>query len=383
MSKKLFELKNQLEQLKAEARQLVEEGKMTEARAKADEAKKLADDIKTLEDLEMLNANNAIPLNTKKEKEEIEEAYKNAFLNAFRGRRLSPEDLEVLEIRNAMTSSADADGGLLVPKDVETKINELKRTLLDLSELVTIENVTTNAGTRVIEKLATMTAFAEITDDSADIAEVNNPQFEAVTYQIKKYAGWLPIPNDLLKDSDQNILDYITRWIAKKSIVTNNSLIMAILTSLTEKTFADWKALKKAVNVDLDPMHAANAKIITNQDGFHLLDTLTDSTGRPLLKDDLTQSSQKVLFGKPVIVVPNSQLATTGTTTKYAPIFVGDFKEGVIKFNRQGYEIATTNIGGTAFRKDRTEMRVIERMQYKPWDNAAMIRGKIDVTAVV
>ena len=77
------------------------------------------------------------------------------------------------------------------------------------------------------------------------------------------------------------------------------------------------------------------------------------------------------------------QLATTGTTTKSAPIYVGDFKEGVVKFERQGYEIAATSVGGTAFRKDRTEMRVIEREQYKAWDSAAIVRGKIDITPTV
>jgi HK97 family phage major capsid protein len=235
----------------------------------------------------------------------------------------------------------------------------------------------------VLEKIATMTAFAKITDDTADIAEMNSPQFDSISYAIEKYAGWLPIPNDLLNDSDQNIISYLTKWIAKKSVVTNNGLFMAILTALSETTFGDWKAIKKALNVTLDPMHAIGATILTNQDGFQYLDTLVDTTGRPLLKDDITQAGGKILFGKTVIVAPNAQMPTTGTTTKYAPMFIGDFKEGVVKFDRQTYEIASTNIGGSAFRKDRTEMRVIERQQYKAWDSAAIVRGKIDVTAVV
>jgi len=380
--KKVAELRNQIEALKAEARQLIEEDKIKEAREKANEAKDLQEKLDLLLELEDEEANNGTQLNANNAKEQ-EELYKNAFMKAIKRKQLSADDRAVIEeYYDALSESTDEDGGLIVPKDIQTKINEYKRTLIDLSQLATIEPVKTLSGTRVLEKLATMTPFENITDDTADIPEMASPQFEAINYQVKKYAGWLPIPNDLLKDSDQNIIEYLKRWIGKKSIVTNNTLFLAVLNALTEVTFADYKAIKKALNVTLDPMHSVNAVILTNQDGFNYLDTLEDGNKRPLLKDDLTQPTGKILFGRRVVVAPNSQLPTTGTTTKLAPIFVGDFKEAVVKFDRQTYEIASTNIGGTAFRKDRTELRVIEREEYKAWDAAAVVRGAIDVTSV-
>ena len=385
MSKKKQELKNQIEVLKAEARQLVEENKMVEAKSKADEAKNLKDQLDLINDLDDITVDNhsGKPIGEIKDINEQATLYKNAFVKALKGKKLNAEDNEALNFYNALTESTDADGGLIVPQDIKTAINQKKRTLIDLSNLATVEGVTTLSGSRVLEKLATMAAFEKITDDTADIADMGSPQFETVTYALEKYAGWLPIPNDLLKDTDQNLIAYLTNWISKKSVVTNNALFMAILTALTEVTFADYKAIKKALNITLDPMHALNAKILTNQDGFQYLDTLEDGNGKPLMKDDITQPTGKILFGKPVIVVPNTQLATTGTTTKYAPIYVGDFAETVVKFDRNTYELASTNIGGTAFRKDRTELRVIEREQYKAWDTAATVRGEIDVTAVV
>lgn len=385
-NKKKQELFNQMEGLKAEARQLVDENKLVEAKAKAAEVKNLKEQIDLIEELDGMSFNNnsdSKPLGQINDEKEIDTKYQDAFFKAFKNQKLSVDDREIIEIKNALTESTDADGALIVPKDVRTAINEYKRTLIDISQLATNEGVTTLSGSRVLEKLATMTAFANITDDTADIADMGSPQFETIAYAVKKYAGYLPIPNDLLKDSNQNIIAYLTRWIGKKSVITNNTLFLAILNALTETTFADWKGMKKALNVTLDPMHAAGAKILTNQDGYQYLDTLLDGNNRPLLKDDITQESGKILFGKQVIVVPNSQLATTGTTTKYAPMFIGDYKEGVVKFDRQTYEIASTNIGGTAFRKDRTEMRVIEREEYKAWDSAAIVRGKIDVTATV
>lgn len=384
MNKKIQELNNQIEQLKAEARELVATD-MAQAKAKAEEAKNLKEQLDLLVDIEALEANNGagVPAGELKDQKEQDELYKSAFLKAFRNKKLTAEDRAVLEAKNALTESTDADGALIVPKDVQTQINEYKRSLVDLSQLATIETVNTLSGSRVLEKIATMTAFENITDDTADFADMGSPQFEALAFAIKKYAGWLPIPNDLLKDSDQNIINYLKRWIGKKSVVTNNTLFMAILNALTEVTFADYKAIKKALNITLDPMHAISAKILTNQDGFQYLDTLEDGNGKPLLQVDIINPTKKLLAGKEIMVAPNTILATTGTTTKYAPIFVGDYKENVVKFERQGYEIASTNIGGTAFRKDRTEMRVIERAEYKAWDIAAVVRGKLDVTAVI
>ncbi len=379
--KKKMEFKNQIEQLKAEARDFIEEGKMTEARAKTAEAKNLKEQLDLENELDSLEAQNLAgkPIEQVKDEKEQDELYNNAFFKALKGKTLSTDDVNIIEIQNSLSESTDADGALIVPKDLQTKINEYKRSLIDLSQLATIETVTTLTGNRVLEKIATMTAFENITDDTADIAEMTSPQFEQITYAIKKYAGWLPIPNDLLKDSNQNIINYLKKWIGKKSVVTNNTLFLAVLAALSETTFVDYKAIVKAINVTLDPNHAVNAKILTNQDGYNYLDTLEDGNGHPLLKDDITKPGGKLFKGKQIVVAPNTILVTTGTTTLYAPIYVGDYKEGVVKFARQGYEIASTNVGGTAFRKDRTEMRVIEREQYKPWDSAAVVRGKIKI----
>ena len=383
MSKKKMELKNQIEVLKAEAQELIETGKVEEAKAKAAEAKNLKEQIDVMDEIEGIEGGAGAKVPVKDQVIDEEKAYRNAFLKAVRNKRLTAEDREILEVKNALTEGTDADGALILPQDIRTQINEYKRSLVDLSLLASIEPVSTLTGSRVFEKLATMTAFANITDDTADIAEMASPQFEALTYSVKKYAGWLPIPNDLLKDTDQALISFLVKWIGKKSIVTNNTLFLAVLNALNEATFADYKAIKKALNVTLDPMHAINAVILTNQDGFQYLDSLEDGNGKPLLQVDVTNPTQKLFAGKRVIVAPNSVLATTGSGTKYAPFYIGDFKEAVVKFERQGYEIASTKEGGTAFRKDRTEMRVIEREEYKAWDSAAVVRGKIDVTAVI
>ncbi|MBV4417200.1 phage major capsid protein [Clostridium tyrobutyricum] len=344
------------------------------------EAQKLIDEGKEFSpDGTELSGNSA--KQQKEDKEQKKSLYKGAFLNAIRQRgSVNSEDQKILD---AMTPSTPADGGLLVPQDIQTSINQYKRTLAELEPLINSIPVTTSSGSRVFEKIATMTPLENITDDTADINDMGSPQFENITYAIKDYAGWMPVPNDLLNDSDQNITDYLTQWIGRKSVLTRNTLILDILNTLSKTAFADWKAIKKAINVQLDPMLSAGANIITNQDGYQYLDTLTDEEKRPLLQPDVQNPGGNKLFGKSIIVVPNSTLTTTGTDTKLAPLIVGNLVELITMFERQGHQIASTNIGGTAFRKNRTEIRVIEREDVKMIDKAAAVYGQVDVTTVV
>src|SRR5699024_9970863 len=123
---------------------------------------------------------------------------------------------------------------------------------------------------------------------------------------------------------DQNIIRYITNWIAKKHVVTKNSLILSILSSLSTKDLKDVKAIKKVLNVDLDPALSLSSTIITNQEGFNWLDEQDDTNSRPLLQEDITQPSKKLFKGRPNTVVSNRTLPSKETTTIKAPFIVGN-----------------------------------------------------------
>lgn len=315
----------------------------------------------------------------KKAKEDNKATYQSAFMNAIR-HKATDADFKVL---NALSPSTPADGGLIVPADIQTAINNYKRTLPMLESLINITPVGTSSGSRVFEKIATMIPFAVITDLNASLGDMGSPQFESVTYAIKDYGGLMSIPADLINDTDQNLLAYIAQWIGRKSVVTRNSLITAILTALTPTTIADWKGIKKALNITLDPLFSTSANIVTNQDGYQYLDTLIDAQNRPLLQPDAKNPGGNVLFGKPIVVVSNGTLLTTGTTTKLAPIFLGSLSEAITMFERQGHQVASTNIGGTSFQTNQTQVRAIEREDVKTIDTAAVVYGQIDVTSVL
>lgn len=388
MTKEERELRNQVSKLKTEARNLVAEDKIEEAKAKVKEAENLTEKADLLAALEDASGAEGTPVtgSEKKDAEDRKAQYRNVFFKAFRRQKLDADERRLLDEGEATTGlheTPDANGGLLLPQDVQTSINQYKRTLSELEPFITVTPVTTLSGSRVYEKVATMTPLEELTADDEDFPETDNPTFEKVSYAIKDYGGWLPVPKDLLDDSDQNILAYLTQWFGKKSVVTRNTHILTILKALTPTTFADYRAIKKALNVTLDPMLAASAAVVTNQDGFQYLDTLEDKNGKPLLQVDVTQPTQKLFAGKPVHIIGNNVLPTSGTTTKLAPMFVGSLADAVVMFERQGYQIATTDVGGTAWRKNRTEIRMIEREDFKQIDPASVVYGQIDVTSAL
>jgi HK97 family phage major capsid protein len=390
MSKKLRELLQALETEKAKVRSLLAENKVLDAEKVMEEVRSLQKAVALQQELEALEdqtLDDATPIdhNHNRTDTELEAEYKRVFLKGLRRQRITADDHSIIsEYRAAMHEGAvtidpDGDTGIIVPQDIQTRINELMRTLNDLSQHVRVETVNTLSGSRVLEKDEDMVPFA-VVDEYGEIQEIDNPKFTPVTYKLIKRAGFLPLTNELLKDTDQNILSYVTNWIAKKHVVTKNSLIIAVLNSLNKKGLTDIKAIKKVLNVDLDPAISLSSTIITNQDGFQWLDEQEDGNNRPLLQDDITQPGKKLFKGRPIVVVANRTLPSTGTTTVKAPFIVGNFKELMVLFTRGVYELASTNIGGDAWRRDSTELRTITRDDCVKWDTESAVFGQLTIS---
>ena len=389
MSKRLRELLQALETEKAKVRSLLAEDKVLEAEKAMEEVRSLQKQValqQELEALEETDLRDATPVNMANQTAaQLEEEYKRIFLKGLRRQRITADDHSIIEeYKNVMheggvTADPDGDTGIIVPEDVQTRINKLMRTLNDLSRHIRIEKVNTLSGSRVLEKDEDMVPFA-VVDEYGEIEEIDNPKFTPVSYQLIKRAGFLPLTNELLKDTDQNILAYVTNWIAKKHVITKNSLIISILNSLSKKGLNDIKAIKKVLNVDLDPAISLSSTIITNQDGFHWLDEQDDENGRPLLQEDITRPGKKLFKGRPIVVVSNRTLPSTGTSTVKAPFIVGNFKELMVLFTRGVYELASTNIGGDAWRRDSTELRTIARDDCVKWDTEAAVFGQLTIS---
>lgn len=272
---------------------------------------------------------------------------------------------------------AGADGGFLVPEDIDHQIHELRRTLNPLADLFSVESVSTNSGWRIMDN-APETGMTAV-DEMGEIPQSDQPSFAKVPYKLTKYAMWLPVSNELASDEVANLFGYLSRWIAKKGVITENILLLSILNGLAAEDVAagnELKAIKGVMNKTLDPAIALTSTIVTNQDGFDILDNLEDKTGRPLLNPDPKTGTPRLANGRTVHVIGNNVLKTTENK---APMFVGDLHQLATLFKRNPMEVASTNIGGNAWRTDSIEMRAIVRMGTSIFDTGAAVRRNLTI----
>jgi HK97 family phage major capsid protein len=265
MSKELREMLQKLEQMKAEVRSLLGEDKVDEAEKRMEDVRALQKKIEVQRQLEEeerggLGLGGGQPIDGEdrtitKEDAELEKEYRQIFMKAIRRRPVSSDERSIIkeyEKRAVMhtggvVGQADGDSGLILPQDIQTTIYTIMRDFNDLSQYVNVQNVTALSGSRVLEKDEDMVPFQDV-DEYGEIQTIDNPKFIPVSYAVKKRAGILPLTNELLADTDQNIIAYVTNWIGKKAVVTRNYHITNLLKTMTKKQLASFDDIKKVLN---------------------------------------------------------------------------------------------------------------------------------------
>lgn len=287
-------------------------------------------------------------------------------------------------LMNALTETggvpAGAEGGFLLPVDFDTTIKSFRRLAVDLSEYVTVETVSTMTGWRAMEVASAALPFAPIADAPAPafpasrLAEMENPGFQRVTYNLVDYGGFLPVANNLLSDTPASIMQYLGRWCGRKESLTNTSLIWALaLATLAQVPSAAgnvFDAIDTALITGLDPAIAASAAIITNQNGLLVMDSMVDGVGRKFLQPDPADPTRLQYKGRPIVVVPTAQMPDLAANT--APVAVGDWSEFIMHFTTGVGQMDATTVGGGAWRSNDTEIRYIMRVDDAPVDVAAV-----------
>lgn len=383
MNKEIKKLAREIKNKQEEIKQLASEGNIEESKLAKEELIKMQAKFEVLFDLDddysEAERNNALNkgkiLNGKEDSKEVENSFINAIKAGLLKQQVSEKDMRILS--NSMKEGTDADGGLTVPKDIQTSIKELRRGQDALENYVNVEKVSTLSGSRVIEKYAEHTPFDNVEEES-EFPDVSTPQFENIPYKIKKKGGILKVTRELLQDTAENILSYLRRWIAKKSKATRNALIINKIDEMTngkEVAITGVDDIKKIFNVKLDPDIASGSIIITNQDGFNWLDTQKDATGNYILQSDPTQRTKELLFGKyPIVKMSNKTLKTT---SKKAPFICGDLKEAITLFDRENMTIEISTEAGDLWNKDQTGIKVRERLDIQAVDSEAVVKGQI------
>lgn len=306
-----------------------------------------------------------------------EENLKDEFVNNFIG--MIKGDPKVV---NMVTSSVDENGdqaGLTIPADIQTTIHTLVRQYDALEQYVNHESVTTPSGSRVYEKWSDITPLANLDDESATIGDNDDPKLMVIKYLIKRYAGITTVTNTLLKDTAENILAWLSTWIARKVVVTRNKAIIGVMSKAPKKTtLAKFDDIVTMINTSVDPAIKTTSFLMTNTAGLNVLSQVKDAMGRYLLQPDPKQPDQYLLKGKRIIEVADRWLPDTGNAH---PLYYGDLKQAVTLFDRENMSLLATNIGAGAFEKDLYKIRVIDRFDVVSTDSEAWVAGSFTTIA--
>lgn len=374
MNKRMRELQALIAQKSAEATSLTEGEKkdITKAQAILDEIKELQKELECLADLEKVNKGK-VPA------EPVPGSEKKA--NGFNliAKLLHRKSLDEVEKEALITGTNSANGETyLVPDDVRTEINELRKTYISAKSLVTVETTDSLAGSVTYE--AGAPAGLSDFDDGDAIAEETGVKFVLKKFTIAWKGKLIPISRVLLGAAKASLMNYLNRWFVRNAVITENKKIFDTLkagyNSGTPKTVAGWKALKKSITVDLDPSCLINGVIATNQSGFACLDAEEDADGRPVLQPNPANPTEKLFQGLRVEVYPDAQLPNIDGAN--FPMIYGDIKAGATFVEHQNLEFTVSE--HFLFNKNQNCLRVIEGFDVMSTDTSAYIYGSFSAT---
>lgn len=328
------------------------------------QAQELADKIEKQKALDKLSANIEAPQPASTEstaKSDAAQTKENASFIRAALKKLSGTKLTEAEDALLLPSTTYPNGangeGYILPQDIRTKIHEKLRQFKSLREVCGYIKTTALTGSYPIENIDSINGLVDFTDGT-DGQDATDFSYSTVGWSLKEKGAFIKVSNTLLALTDNDLIAYIVRVFAKKAVITENAMAKAKLeANKTAKSLSGWAALKESINVDLDPAALYNTKIVTNQDGFNVLDKTLDDNGRPVLQPDPTQPTRKLFMGYPVMVYSNAMLASD-TTNNVAPVYYGDIEDGVQFVDLDNISFASSKEAG--FMSNTTICRLIE-----------------------
>lgn len=347
-------LKNQRDNAKVRRGALKEQ--LTEARAQAVVA---------------MDEKDVKPLSNKEEvaKDSFIKDFKNLLNGTYRNAAVSSKEDE----------SDGSNAGLTIPKDIQTVIHTLVRQYNPLQGYVTVESVTTASGSRVYEKWSDITPLANLEDENTEVSDIDSPKLVIVKYVIERHAGMLTATNSLLKDTAENILAWLTSWVAKKVTVTRNKAILDKIAALPKKpTITKFDDVKDLALTGVDPAIRSTSFFMTNTSGLAVLAKVKNAMGDYLLQRDPTQPEKYVIEGKPVVEIADRWLADNAGSH---PLYFGDLRQAVTLFDRENMSIEASSVAGNAFGLDQTKLRVIDRFDVESTDSESFVAASFKTIA--
>ena len=370
MNKKLIELRRNLTAKLKEARELIDEGKIEEGQKATKEAQEIKDQIVLEEQMVELedtikDDNKIVDVEDRSTKKKVES--RTALVHYLQGKKLTAEERTLL-VETTTPGEGQNSMAVIVPQDIYTEINELKRQYKSLKQYTDVQSTGTNSGSFVFEPGDSIEPFVDV-DEGTEIGELTSPNLRQQKFAITDKGGILPISNTLLSDEAGGLMKYIMKWIARKSTVTDNVKILSVLNGHGIKIKASTPdEVKSAMNTKLDPELLSTAVIITNQNGFDIMDNWKDAVGRPILQDHPTEKTKKTLGGVTIEVFANRTIKDVDGAS---PVYIGNLEEAIKFMDREQLAIAVSTEAG--FTKNLTLVRALQRDDVEPKDLEAYL----------
>lgn len=337
--------------------------------AQRDAIKGQLDEARAAEALRMSNDNKK-PLN--KEQNNLKNKFVNDVKAMLHGR------FDAISSDATIDDNGNGGFGLTIPQDIQTAIHALIRSFATLQNYVNVEHVATNRGSRVYENENDIKPMVKM-DEGAAIPGADVAKLHIIKYLISDYGALYTLTNDLLNDTAENLLSYLTTQIAKKDALTRNLAIIDVMNKAPKKpTITKFDDIKDLSNNTLDPLIENTSIFLTNQSGYNVLSKVKDAEGRYLIQPDPTQPDRYLLDGKLVVRVADKWLQDINGSH---PLYFGDFKQAITLFDRQDMQILATNIGGGAYETNTYKVRVIDRFDVQATDTGAMAVGSFKKVA--
>jgi len=374
MNKRMRELLTKVEQKQKEARSYMdgENKDITKATAILDECDSLKAEYEAEKRLFEAEKAEVEPEAEKKVEEKKQTDSVKAFADAARN-----------GFQKDMSEGSQADGGYTVPEDIVTQIEKYRDAKGSLRDHVRVVSVQTKSGARTFKKRGSVTGFAKVLENGK-FAKKATPQFERLAYNIDKFGGYFVMSDEVLEDSDVNLVNEIVELIGDEARVTDNVEIIAAIKAAKSAPvdFEDLDGIKNALNVTLGQAFRPTSKIYTNDNGLQFLDTLIDGNNRPLLAPSPTEPMKMVLAvgptTVPIVVLPNADFPNLD---QGIPFIVGDLNEGFILWDRRQITLTQSKTaaveGYNAFEQGGMLIRADERADYTVRDAEAFVLGYI------
>jgi len=382
MNKRLRNLFAEMEKKQGEVRSYLDKGETEKAKEAMTEVRSLKDKIeieKELEEDEEEDPEGEEEGEGSKEKRNLKKVngkekveVRNVVAKAIVGLKMSEAE------ERSLNSMVDEDGKVLTNKDISKEILELQETKFDIRHYLDMEDTALSEGDRPYEKeKPKREGFASFEQDE-EIQEMHDPKFDKADYAVIDFGGFLPITKKLKKDSAVNIFNYVKQW-AKRLVrntynyqvfngtgtkeikgLMNISEIKRIEFSGTAVQLATFKTV---INKDLEDYDTEEIKIYTNPEGYNFLDTWEDKQGRFYVKKNDKLKSRKEFLDSELVKVPskflsNVKIGEEESVVEYVPFLIGDLKSAfTVKNSDKGMRFESTDIGGSAWRKDNTEVK--------------------------